>query len=91
MAKQKTFSQKELEVARQKLAELPDMSQEKMSSSDVLKALKDQIVELSTKKGYTASEIRQALADVGITVTVKEITDLASTRARSTRSKAEQA
>lgn len=82
MAKQKTFTQKDLEAARQKLADLPDLSQDKMSQAEVLQSLKDQIIELCTKKGYDASEIKIALADVGLSVSVKEITDLASTRKR---------
>jgi hypothetical protein len=91
MAKQKTFSQKDLEQARQKLAELPDLSQEKMSAADVLQSLKDQIVDLCAKKGYTAPEIRQALADVGISVSVKDISELTASRKRQARTKPEPA
>ena len=71
MAKQKTFTQKDLEAARQKLLALPDLSQDKLSQADVLLSLKEQIVELCTKKGYEPAEIKQALADVGLTVSVK--------------------
>ncbi|MBX6442100.1 mobilization protein, partial [Pseudomonas syringae group genomosp. 3] len=65
MAKQKTFTQKELQAARQKLAELPDLSQDKLSQAEVLQSLKAEIVELCTAKGYTVTEVKQALADVG--------------------------
>jgi hypothetical protein len=80
MAKQKTFTQKELEAARQKLAELPDLSQDKLSQAEVLQTLKAEIVELCTTKGYTVTEIKQALADVGLNVSAKEITDLTTSR-----------
>lgn len=82
MAKQKTFTQKELEAARQNLAELPDLSQDKLSQAQVLQTLKAEIVELCTSKGYTVTEVKQALADVGLIVSAKEITDLTTTRKR---------
>lgn len=82
MAKQKTFTQQELEAARQKLAELPDLSKDKMSQADVLLSLKEQIVQLCSTKGYTVAEVKQALADVGITVTTREISELTATRKR---------
>jgi outer membrane protein assembly factor BamA len=82
MAKQKTFTQKELEAARQKLAELPDLSQDKLSQAEVLQTLKAEIVELCTTKGYTVTEVKQALADVGLNVSAKEITELTTSRKR---------
>lgn len=92
MAKQKTFTQKDLEAARQKLAELPDLSLDKLSQADVLQSLKEQIVELCNKKGYTPAEIREALADVGVVVSAKDVADLTATRKRGpSRSKAETA
>jgi hypothetical protein len=92
MAKQKTFTQKELEAARQKLAELPDLSQDKLSQAEVLLTLKSQIVELCSTKGYTVAEVKQALSDVGLTVSTKEITELTTTRKRAApRTKAQTA
>ncbi|MDX9625948.1 MULTISPECIES: mobilization protein [Pseudomonas] len=92
MAKQKTFTQKELEAARQKLAELPDLSQDKLSQAEVLQTLKAEIVALCTTKGYTVSEVKQALADVGLNVSAKEITELTTSRKRAApRAKAQTA
>ncbi|WP_233903633.1 mobilization protein [Pseudomonas amygdali] len=82
MAKQKTFTQQDLEAARQKLADLPDLSKDKMSQAEVLQSLKEQIVELCSAKGYSVSEVKQALADVGLNVSVREITDLTTKRKR---------
>ncbi|WP_117144090.1 mobilization protein [Pseudomonas coronafaciens] len=92
MAKKKTFTQKELEAARQKLTELPDLSQDKLSQLEVLQTLKAEIVELCTTKGYTVSEVKLALADVGLNVSAKEITELTTSRKRTTpRAKAQTA
>lgn len=92
MAKQKTYTQKDLEAARQKLAELPDLSQDKLSQAQVLQTLKAEIVELCTSKGYTVTEVKQALADVGLNVSAKEITDLTTARKRTApRTKAQTA
>ncbi|WP_312016322.1 mobilization protein [Pseudomonas amygdali] len=82
MVKQKTYTQNDLETARQKLADLPDLSRDKMSQAEVLQSLKDQIVELCSAKGYSVAEVKQALADVGMTVSAREITDLTATRKR---------
>lgn len=92
MAKQKTFTQKELEAARQKLAELPDQSKDKLSQAEVLQSLKAEIVQLCATKGYTVTEVKQALADVGLNVSAKEITDLTTARKRNApRTKAQTA
>ncbi|PHN79063.1 mobilization protein [Pseudomonas syringae pv. cerasicola] len=64
------------------MADLPDLSKDKMSQAEVLQSLKEQIVELCSAKGYSVSEVKQALADVGLNVSVREITDLTTKRKR---------
>lgn len=87
MAKQKTYTQDELELARQKLSELPDLSRNKIGQTEALEQLKEQIVLLSNQKGYSVTEIREALKSVGITVTVNAINDLLAVRKRTTTKK----
>lgn len=81
MAKQ-TFTQAELDQARQALEDLPDLSRQKISQADMLASLKEQIVLLSSSKGYSVAEIKAALASVGVTVTTKAISDMVATRKR---------
>ncbi|WPP02553.1 mobilization protein (plasmid) [Pseudomonas sp. HR96] len=89
MAKQ-TFTQAELDQARQALEDLPDLSRQKISQADMLASLKEQIVLLSSSKGYSVAEIKAALASVGVTVTTKAISDMVATRKRAQgRKKAE--
>lgn len=82
MARSKTFTQAQVEEAKSALAQLPDLSKNKLVTSDVLLELKEQIIELSAKKGYTAQEIRSALEGVGISVSAKAITDVIEVRKR---------
>lgn len=82
MAKQKTYTQDELELARQKLSELPDLSRNKIGQAEALGQLKEQIVLLSDQKGYSVAEIREALKSVGILVTANAINDLLAVRKR---------
>ncbi|WP_241509641.1 mobilization protein [Pseudomonas ovata] len=82
MAKQKTYTQDELELARQKLSELPDLSRNKIGQTEALEQLKEQIVLLSNQKGYSVTEIREALKSVGILVTANAINDLLAVRKR---------
>jgi len=53
MAAPKIFTQQQLEDAKKSLSELPDLSPNKIPQSEFLEALKDQIITLSTQKGYT--------------------------------------
>lgn len=90
MAKQKTYTQDELELARQKLSELPDLSRNKIGQAEALEQLKDQIIVLSSQKGYSVQEIRESLDSVGVKTTAKAISDLLAVRKR-TPSKAKSA
>lgn len=82
MAKQKTYTQTELDSAKQLLADLPDLSRNKIGQAEALQQLKDQIIILSSQKGYTVPEIREALDSVGIKATAKAIGDLVAVRKR---------
>ncbi len=76
MAKRKTYTQSQIQDFGARLAELPDLSKEKISTAEALLELKEQIVDLANKRGYSPSEIKNALEGVGMTVTVKAISDI---------------
>ncbi len=75
MARAKTYTQDQLKAAQAALEELPDLRVNKIPAPEALAQLKDQIVVLASKKGYSKSEIKKALADVGIEVSEKAISD----------------
>ncbi len=88
MSRSKTYTQSQIEAAKLKLNELPDLSAQKISTADALVTLRDQIVELASKKGYSSAEIKTALEGVGLSVTVKAINEIISTsKARSSRTR----
>lgn len=82
MAKQKIYTQAELDSAKQLLADLPDLSRNKIGQAEALEQLKDQIIVLSGQKGYSVPEIREALDSVGVKTTAKAISDLLAVRKR---------
>lgn len=79
MAKSKTYTQDQLEAAKQKLDALPDLSKDKISTPEMLAALKDQILALSESKGYSVSEIKSALEMADVQASVKAISEVIAT------------
>ena len=82
MARTQTFTQEQLDKTKQALSELPDLSRNKIAKADFLESLKDQIVSLASTKGYSPAEIKSALAQVNVTVSVKSIADLLNTQGK---------
>lgn len=76
MANVRFYTQEQLESARKSLCELPDLKPNKLTTSDVLESLKEQIVTLSMEKGYSLADIKSALNVVGITASEKGINDI---------------
>lgn len=76
MAVKKYFTQEQVSAALDKLKQLPDLKPDKMTKEDVINSLKDEIVTLSTQKGYTAAEIKSALDAVGVAVSEKSIAEV---------------
>lgn len=73
MATPKTFTAEQLEDARKKLADLPDLSPNKISQADFVEQLKDQIITLAKSKGYEASDIKAVLGDLGVKMSAKDV------------------
>lgn len=78
MARNVFYTSEQLEKAKQQLSELPDLSKNKLTQYDMLDKLKSQIVDLATKKGYTAKEIKSALGSCGINIAEKSIKETIS-------------
>jgi Tfp pilus assembly pilus retraction ATPase PilT len=76
MTIQKFFTQEQLNLAKRKLEELPDLSPNRISRDDLLSSLSKDIVMLSTQKGYSASDIKSALELVDIRISEKAIQEI---------------
>ncbi|WP_272689480.1 molybdopterin-guanine dinucleotide biosynthesis protein MobC [Providencia sp. PROV033] len=83
MAEKKYYSMEDIEQAKSSLNELPDLTLSRLTKTDALERLKETIVELANKKGYSVEEIRSALMSVGITASVKAIRDMLSSPKKS--------
>lgn len=84
MADKKWFTAEDVEVAKMALDELPDLTEKRLTKSDVLEKLKDQIILLSGSKGYSVEDIRSALEGVGIQTSVKAIREILSAQKKQT-------
>lgn len=76
MAAQKFFTQHQIEAAREKLATMPDQSKNRISSDEMLEALKDEILTLATQKGYNAKEIKACMDAMKMTVSERAISSV---------------
>lgn len=63
---------------------MPDLTEKRLTKSDVLEKLKDQIILLSGSKGYSVEDIRSALEGVGIQTSVKAIREILSAQKKQT-------
>jgi len=84
MADKKWFTTEDIEVAKMALDELPDLKEKRLTKSDVLEKLKEQIITLSTSKGYSVEDIRSALETAGVKTSTKAIREILSTRKKPT-------
>lgn len=86
MADKKWFTSEDVEVAKLALDDLPDLTEKRLTKSDVLDKLKDQIVLLSGQKGYSVEDIRSALETVGIQTSVKAIREILNAQKNASKS-----
>lgn len=94
MANKKFFTQEQIDNAKLSLADLPDLTPNRISREEMIASLSDDIVTLSTKKGYSAVDIKKALEQLDIQISEKAINDVLKKNApkitrprRATRSK----
>ncbi|EDQ2877017.1 molybdopterin-guanine dinucleotide biosynthesis protein MobC [Salmonella enterica subsp. enterica] len=76
MTDKKWYSVEDIELAKSALSEMPDLTPTRLTKSDVLEQLKEQIVELSLKKGYSVEDIRSALDTAGIKASARSVRDV---------------
>lgn len=61
MALRNVFTQEQLDEARAKLENLPDLTPQRITREAALENLKDTILVLAKEKGYTVADIKSAL------------------------------
>lgn len=62
----KTYNSSDVEKVKNVLAQLPDVTHERQRKQDVLASLKDDILLLTTEKGYTLEEVLEKLHAAGM-------------------------
>ena len=76
MPPRKFFTQEQIDNAKLSLSELPDLTPDRISRDEMLQSISGDIIELSSKKGYTASDIKEALEKIDIQVSEKSISEI---------------
>lgn len=88
MSVRKFFTQEQIDNAKLSLADLPDLTPNRITREEMLSSLSDDIVMLSTKKGYSAGDIKKAMESLDIQVSEKAIAEiLKKSSGKSTRSR----
>lgn len=62
----KTYNSNDVAKVKNVLAQLPDVTHERQRKQDVLASLKDDILLLTTEKGYTLDEVLEKLHAAGM-------------------------
>ncbi|AWK15697.1 molybdopterin-guanine dinucleotide biosynthesis protein MobC [Candidatus Fukatsuia symbiotica] len=76
MALKKYYTLEQLDSAKRRLEELPDLKKQRMTGDEMLKELKAQLVKLASDKGYEAADIKSVLDSVGIKIGLKPIKEI---------------
>ncbi|ROC77491.1 molybdopterin-guanine dinucleotide biosynthesis protein MobC [Enterobacter hormaechei] len=73
----KTYNSSDVAKVKNVLAQLPDVTHERQRKQDVLASLKDDILLLTTEKGYTLDEVLDKLHAAGMEdVTIRDLKTL---------------
>ncbi|MBM6636706.1 hypothetical protein JTF12_20450 [Leclercia adecarboxylata] len=64
--------------------EMSDLTEKRLTKSDVLEKLKDQIILLSGSKGYSVEDILSALDGLGIQTSIKTIRETLNAQKKQT-------
>lgn len=73
----KTYNSEDVAKVKNALAQLPDVTHERQRKQDVLASLKDDILLLTTEKGYTLDEVLEKLHAAGMDdVTIRDLKTL---------------
>lgn len=67
------FTQQELDEARSKLENLPDLTPQRITRAGALENLRETILMLAKEKGYTASDIKAVLDNMKFRFSEKSI------------------
>jgi len=78
MASGNFFTQQQLDEARSKLENLPDLTPQRITREGALENLKDTILVLAREKGYTVADIKSALDAMEFRFSEKAISSVIS-------------
>lgn len=76
MVSQQFFTQQQIEEAKSKLENLPDLSPSRITRNDALENLRSTILVMAKEKGYTVKDIKSALDSMKFVFSERSISDI---------------
>lgn len=76
MATQQFFTQEQIDEAKSRLENLPDLSPKRITRNEVLESLRGNILMLAKEKGYNAKDIKLALDEMQFGFSERAISDV---------------
>lgn len=76
MSKKPFYSDEDIELAKEALAGLPDLTPQRKSQKEFLEAIRDDLVALVKTKGYTVSDIKETLKTSGYEISERALRDI---------------
>jgi len=76
MATQQFFTQEQIDEAKSRLENLPDLSPKRITRNEVLESLRGTILMLAKEKGYNAKDIKLALDEMQFGFSERAISDV---------------
>ncbi|MDE8558969.1 hypothetical protein [Pantoea vagans] len=76
MATQQFFTQEQIEEAKLKLENLPDLSPKRITRNEALDSLRETILMLAKEKGYNAKDIKSVLDGMQFGFSERAISDV---------------
>lgn len=76
MATQQFFTQQQIEEAKTRLENLPDLSPTRITRNDALENLRSTILMLAKEKGYTVKDIKSALDSMKFVFSERSISEI---------------
>ncbi|WP_324030816.1 mobilization protein MobC (plasmid) [Pantoea sp. JZ2] len=76
MATQQFFTQEQIDEAKSRLENLPDLSPKRITRNEVLESLRGTILMLAKEKGYNAKDIKSALDEMQFGFSERAISDV---------------
>lgn len=76
MSRKAFYSDEDIELAKEALSALPDLTPQRKTQKEFLDAIRDDLIALIRTKGYTPGDIKETLKNTGFEVSERALRDI---------------